>query len=185
MTMNTTTTLIGAKGGVGTSTIAAVYALQLAQSGQTVRLTATHSGGVDDLACILGTLPPAPGDVIQIVDGLSLADHPEAGADHNVVDGGTDCFSDHSGTAVYVIVRNDYVSLRRALNAPQTTVGAILVTERGRALRRSDVADVLAFPVVAQLVVDPLIARASDAGLLARARTPRITLPHTEATVCR
>ncbi len=184
MNTTTTTTLVGSRGGVGTSTIAALYALQLAHSGQTVRLTATHAAGVDDLAVILGSCQVPPGDVVRIVDGLTLADHPSTSTDHNVVDAGTDCFSDHVG-AVYVVLRNDFLSLRHALNAPQTTVGAILVTERGRALRRSDVADVLAYPVVAQLVVDPLIARASDAGLLARARTPRITLPHTEATVCR
>ncbi len=169
----TTTTLVGAKGGVGTSTIAALYALQLAQSGQTVRLTATTDAGVEDLACILGTLPPAPGDVIQMVQGLTLSDHPGTGVDHTIVDGGTDCFSDHDGD-VYVVLRNDYVSLRHALNTPQTTLGAILVTERARPLRRSDVTDVLAYPVVAELVVDPVIARASDAGLLASARRSRI-----------
>jgi len=165
----TTTTLVGAKGGVGTSTIAALYALELARSGQTVRLSAASAAEVDDLAAILGTWQVPPGDVIQIVNGLTLADHPSTAADHNVVDAGTDCFSDHTG-AVYVVLRNDYLSLRRALNAPQTTVGVILVTERARALRRSDVTDVLAYPVVAELVVDSALARAVDAGLLASTR---------------
>ncbi len=182
--MTTTTTLVGAKGGVGTSTIAALYALQLARSGQTVRLSATDAAGVDDLAVILGSWQVPPGDVVQIMDGLTLADHPDATVDHNVVDAGTDCFSDHVG-AVYVIVRNEFLALRRALNAPQTTVGAILITEPARPLRPRDVTDVLAYPVVAELVVDPALARASDAGLLATARNRiHIDLP-TEVAAAR
>jgi len=182
--MNMTTTLVGAKGGVGTSTVAALYALQLARSGQTVRLSAKDAAGVDDLAVILGSWQVPPGDVVQIVDGLTLADHPDAGADHNVVDGGTDCFSDHVG-AVYVVLRNDYLSLRHALNAPQTTVGAILLIEHARPLRPCDATDVLAYPVVAELTVDPAIARASDAGVLANARRgTHIDLP-TEAAATR
>ena len=76
--------------------------------------------------------------------GLTRADHPGPDVD-NVVDGGTDCFSDHGGP-VYVVVRNDYLSLRRALTVPPTTVGIVLITEPNRALGCRDVAEVLCWP---------------------------------------
>ena len=168
--MTTDTTFIGAKGGVGTSTVAALYALQASRSGQPVRLTATDAVGVEDLAAILGIPAPGPGQVVEVAPGLSLADHrdPEG---TNVVDAGTDCFSDHSGR-VFLAIRNDYLSLRRALAAQLPATGLILVSEPKRALGRRDAEDVLGLPVLVELNVDPSIARATDAGLLARVRLP-------------
>ena len=168
--MTTDTTFIGAKGGVGTSTVAALYALQAARSCQPVRLTAADVDGVEDLAAILGIPAPGPGQAVDVAPGLTLADHrdPEG---TNVVDAGTDCFSDHSGR-ILLIIRNDYLSLRRALAAQLPATGLILVSEPNRALGRRDAEDVLAIPVVAELNVDPSIARATDAGLLARVRPP-------------
>jgi hypothetical protein len=168
--MTTETTFVGAKGGVGTSTVAALYALQFARSGQAVRLTATDAVGVEDLAAILGIPAPGPGQAVEVAPGLSLADHrdPEG---TNVVDAGTDTFSDRTGR-ILLIIRNDYLSLRRALAAQLAATGLILVSEPHRALGRRDAEDVLAIPVVAELTVDPSIARATDAGLLARVRPP-------------
>lgn len=168
--MTTDTTFVGAKGGVGTSTVAALYALQSARSGQPVRLTATDAVGVEDLAAILGVLAPGLGQVMQVAPGLSLADHRDQEGT-NVIDAGTDCFTDHSGR-VFLTIRNDYLSLRRALAAQLAATGLILVSEPKRALGRRDAEDVLAIPVVAELNVDPSIARATDAGLLARVRLP-------------
>lgn len=48
-----------------------------------------------------------------------------------------------------------------------------MVSEVGRALDRHDIEDVLGVPVRAQVPVDPAVARAVDAGLLAR-RPPRV-----------
>jgi hypothetical protein len=166
----TTTTFVGAKGGVGTSTLAALHAAHLARSGRSVRLTSSDPAGLDDLAAHVGVPAPGEGESVVVIPGLTLADHPCADGD-NVIDGGTDCFSDHHG-CVYVVVRNDYLSLRRALNVPQTTVGIILVIEPNRSLGRRDVAEVLAHPIVAEVALDPTIARAADAGLLAAA--PRL-----------
>lgn len=42
------TTFIGCKGGVGTSTVAALHALSVAEAGRSVRLTATGPGGIDN-----------------------------------------------------------------------------------------------------------------------------------------
>ena len=44
--------------------------------------------------------------------------------------------------------------------------GVILLTEPGRALRRSDIETALNLPVAAELTIDPAVARAVDAGLL-------------------
>ena len=48
----------------------------------------------------------------------------------------------------------------------------VLLTEPGRSLTRVDVEDCVGAPVVAEVSVDPAVARAVDAGLLA-SRLPR------------
>jgi hypothetical protein len=53
----------------------------------------------------------------------------------------------------------------------------VLVSEAGRALRASDVAAVLGAPVVAEVPFDLSIARAVDAGLLARRCPSPLTGP--------
>jgi len=173
-TSPTTVTLIGAKGGVGTSTVAAMYALTVARTGQPVRLSASGPAGVEDLATILAVPVPGPGQSVEVGPGLTLADHTAEDCT-NVIDGDTDRFSDHEGS-VYVVLRNDIQSLRRALDVPRTTVGAILLIEAKRALGARDAADVLSYPIVAELQVDPAIARLVDAGLLATGRNIRVDL---------
>ena len=168
--MTTDTTFVGAKGGVGTSTVAALYALQVSRSGQPVHLTATDAASVQDLAAILGVPTPSAGHVVEAAPRLTLGEArgPQA---TNIVDACTDCFSDHTGR-VLLVLRNDYQSLRRALGAPRTTAGLVLVSEPKRALGRRDVEDVLATPIVAELHLDPSVARTIDAGLLTGVRSP-------------
>lgn len=71
-----------------------------------------------------------------------------------------------------LVLRPCYLALRRATAHPVRPHGVVLVTETGRALGRSDVEAVLGVPVRASVPVDPVVARAVDAGLLA-ARLPR------------
>lgn len=71
-----------------------------------------------------------------------------------------------------LVVRNCYLALRRAVAHPARPDGVVLVSEPGRALAVSDVEAVLNTPVVAEIAVDPAVARTIDAGLLA-ARLPR------------
>ncbi len=71
-----------------------------------------------------------------------------------------------------LVTRPCYLALRRAVAAPVTPTGIVLVDEPGRALDRTDVESVLGAPVVAELRLDPGVARAVDAGLLA-SRLPR------------
>lgn len=80
-----------------------------------------------------------------------------------------------------LVVRNCYLALRRAVAHPVRPDGIVLVTEPGRALTATDVEAVLTAPVVADIAIDPAVARTIDAGLLA-ARLPR-TLARRLATL--
>jgi len=72
-----------------------------------------------------------------------------------------------------LVVRPCYLGLRRAAAPPVRPSGVVLVAEGGRALGRAEVQQVVGAPVVAELPVDPSIARAIDAGVLA-SRLPRL-----------
>jgi len=71
-----------------------------------------------------------------------------------------------------LVTRACYLSLRRAASSAVVPSGVIVVHEPGRALRAQDVAYAVRAPVLAEVSVDPSVARAVDAGLLA-ARMPR------------
>jgi hypothetical protein len=66
-----------------------------------------------------------------------------------------------------LVTRSCYLALRRLVAAPVRPTGVVLVTEAGRALGRRDVEQVIGVDVVAEIPVDPAVARAVDAGLLA------------------
>jgi MinD-like ATPase involved in chromosome partitioning or flagellar assembly len=92
-----------------------------------------------------------------------------------------DCGAGPDGVAAHVaaaadrsvlVTRPCFLALRKALAAPLRPTEVVLLEEPGRALRAADVEDVLGVPVVAEVAVDPAVARAVDAGLLA-ARLPR------------
>ncbi len=70
-----------------------------------------------------------------------------------------------------LVTRACYLSLLRASRLPRPD-GVVLVEEPGRSLTASDVSRAIGAPVVAEVAVDPAIARAVDAGLLA-ARLPK------------
>ena len=72
-----------------------------------------------------------------------------------------------AGSSLFV-TRACYLSLRRAMRIGVDADGVVLVTEPGRTLGRRDVADLLGLPVVGVVEDDPAIARAVDAGTLAR-----------------
>ena len=71
-----------------------------------------------------------------------------------------------------MVVRPCYLALRAGVASPERPDGVVVVEEPGRALVSRDVADVLAAPVMATVPLDPAVARAVDAGVLAR-RPPR------------
>lgn len=71
-----------------------------------------------------------------------------------------------------LVTRSCYVALRRVRLAPVRPSGVVLVTEPGRVLSRGDVAAAAEAPVVAEVPLDPQVARLVDSGLLA-GRLPR------------
>lgn len=77
-----------------------------------------------------------------------------------------------AATRSVLVTRPCFLSLRRALTAPLRPSEVVLLTEPGRSLSRLDVEECLGAPVVAEVAVDPAVARAVDAGLLAT-RLPR------------
>lgn len=78
-----------------------------------------------------------------------------------------------AGAARSVLVtRACYLALARMSHAPVAPTQVIVVRDPGRSLRRTDIDAVTGAPTVAELRVDPAVARALDAGLLS-ARLPR------------
>lgn len=89
------------------------------------------------------------------VDGAGLARRVAAEADRSVL-----------------VTRLCRLAVRRAGLAPLRPSEVVVVREPGRHLTVADVESVVGAPVVADVAVDPALARAVDAGL-ARARAPR------------
>lgn len=122
-----------------------------------------------------GTTPP--GGAGHGKRGAALAALLAADPRSVVVDCGA--AADGAGAAVaaaadasLLVLRPCYLALRRALAAPTRPSGVVLVAERERSLGGRDVEEVLAAPVHGVIPVEASIARAVDAGLLAR-RLPR------------
>ena len=154
--MTHTIHLYGAKGGVGTSTVAAMVALDAADAGYRVHLRADDFDTVADLRVILG-LPAGEIALMGPADGPRLT----------VFDHGTTWPAAEDGET-YLVTRACYLALRRAVG--HRPDGVILLEEAGRALDGRDVAEVIGAPIVATIPVSPDIARAIDAGILATSR---------------
>lgn len=188
------------KGGVGTTVISAVVALQHAASRQ-VRLVDL----MGDLPATLGVPEPtSPGIgewlandaadetlehlVIPVTERLDLLPRGHISDDPRllarlrrfaampspreiIVDAGTnssfiETLLPHATTS-WLILRPCYLALRRAVSSTHRIDGVILVNEPGRSLSSRDVASVLTAPIVAEVDLDPRLARVVDAGLLA------------------
>lgn len=114
---------------------------------------------------------PAPGRADALLAALGAEARPVV----------ADCGSAASGAGLalaagaptsLLVLRPCYLALRRALAAPVRPSGVVLMAEPNRSLGRRDVEEVLGVPVVAEVAVEVAVARAVDAGLLAR-RVPR------------
>jgi hypothetical protein len=71
-----------------------------------------------------------------------------------------------SGVRVLLVIRNCYLALRRAVQAPVRPSAVVLVEEPGRALGSRDVGAVLAGVPLITVAGDPAVTRAINAGLL-------------------
>jgi hypothetical protein len=114
---------------------------------------------------------PAPGRAAALVDALSADTRPVV-ADCGPAASGAGLALAAGAAVSLLVLRPCYLALRRALAAPVRPSGVVLVVEGGRSLGRRDVEEVLGVPVRAEVAVEDAVARAVDAGLLAR-RIPR------------
>jgi hypothetical protein len=161
-----TITITGARGGQGTSTVAAAVALLAAGHARTVLASADPRS----MAALLGV--PATADLdVEITPTLRLSDRPAADDEVLVVDAGTSPLlagEDRQGEHYAVLRGPCYLALASLVAAPGPPPdGVILVVEPGRSLTATDVTEVLGVPVVATVEVNPAVARTIDAGLLA------------------
>jgi MinD superfamily P-loop ATPase len=202
-----------AKGGVGTTVVAASLALQLAQADGPGVVLADLAG---DSPAVLGLSEPSspglagwlsagsrvPADSlarieVEVTAGLGLlprgaghlhpgrADVLAALLDRSPRTAVVDC-GRVGGAAVaqvigraqhsLLVTRPCYIALRRAGLAPVRPTGVVLVNEPGRVLSDKDIVSVVKAPVVAQVEIDPAVARLVDAGLLT-GRIPRSLHP--------
>jgi hypothetical protein len=163
----TTVTVVGARGGAGTSTIAAVLAL----TGRTMVRTELVAHEPDITAALIGAGLPdeLPG---EIVPNLTLATEPTGGAGLCIVDAGTltkttDRPSGPGERRIGVVRGPCYLALRTLLVDDYGLDGIVLLSEPGRSLTRRDVTDVTGLEIVATVPVTASVARSIDAGLLA------------------
>lgn len=166
--MNRTVTLIGARGGQGTSTVAAALALHAADDLPTALLTHDPTA----TARILGTQPPVTAEPFAAAPNLTVAGLDARPGTVTVIDAGTvDANTDRlvDDGACYAVLRGPcYLALATLVSSRHHRFdGVILVAEPGRALSAADASEVLGLPVVATVPVSSRIARLIDAGLLA------------------
>lgn len=109
---------------------------------------------------------------------VPLAEHLAGRPEHTIVDAGTGRVPPALLSLAHqrlLVIRPCYLALRRAVAAGLEPTGIVVIHEPGRALRAQDVAAAVRAPVVAEIALDPVVARAVDAGLLS-ARFPRTLL---------
>lgn len=157
--------VIGAKGGQGTSTVAALIALEEQDAGNTVHLVAA-SGDHGDLRALLGLASGYDDEHVTFIGQpdrgvVTVIDHGTSTTDGRLTDTGP----------IYLVMRGPcYLGLRRALALGVRPTGVILLTEKDRSLGRRDIEDCLNVKVVAEIEVSASTARWIDAGLVSRSR---------------
>jgi hypothetical protein len=124
----------------------------------------------------LGLLPRGDGPLeprrAEVLVGLLAADGRPVVVDCGTNPQGAALTLAAGATRSLLVTRPCFLSLRRAATSPLRPPGVVLVTEPGRSLGRTDVERAVGAPVVAEVAVDPQVARAVDAGLLHH-RVPR------------
>ncbi len=124
----------------------------------------------------MSLLPRGEGDFDptrgQVLGALLAADGRTVVADCGTRPSGAALSVAAGATRSVLVIRPCFLSLRRALAGTLVPSEIVVVGEPGRALDRHDIADTIGAPVRAEVPLDPAVARAVDAGLLA-ARLPR------------
>ncbi len=155
----------GARGGQGTSTVAAAMAMFAAGHRRTRLIT----GEIDAMAGVLGLSVSSTEEAVAVTDRLDLASQPGTEA-FSVVDAGRhrSVVGPQERAISIVVLRGPcYLAVRDLVRADRALPdGIVLAKEPGRSLTAEDVSDVTGVPVVAQIDVTPAVARTLDAGLL-------------------
>ena len=153
--------ILGSKGGVGTSTAAAIIAIGLAHAGERVALV--DLTGTGDLGAILGS------DLDNITTCTTVPDTNNDQYDFAIIDHPTATTRPEPAGTNILVVTNCYLSVLRATKLAWRPDAVVVVTEHQRALNVADITAALGTPQTRMLVIahDPLIARVVDAGLLA------------------
>ena len=116
---------------------------------------------------------PGPAERHRVLTGLLAADPRPVVVDAGVVGADSPCVPLLAEASRSLLVtRACYLGLRRVLAAPVRPSGVVLVAEAGRTFDRGDVEAAAGAPIVAEIPLDPAVARAADHGLLVR-RLPR------------
>ncbi|MEJ7719408.1 MAG: hypothetical protein WKF58_02720 [Ilumatobacteraceae bacterium] len=79
-----------------------------------------------------------------------------------------------SASELLLVTRPCYLALVRASRIATRPTGVVVIDEPGRALTLGDIERAVGAPVVARILLDPAVARAVDAGLLAHAVPRRL-----------
>lgn len=172
--------MLGARGGAGTTTVAAAMAV-FAGGHLPTELV---SGDAAPLLAIAA--PDAETTSIPVTAGLSLV-APAGGAGHPignrtgnltgggnlvVIDGGNLAHPGFAGNGngnriELVVLRGPcHLGLHTLMSCQERPAGIILVEEKGRSLSERDVEEVLGVPVVVRVPHSEAVARCIDAGLL-------------------
>lgn len=155
--------LSGARGGHGTSTVAAAMALYAAGHADT-QLVAHEPAAT---AALLGIATP-DGAATPVNDRLTLTDTATGTPALRVIDSPGEQGDPTEPTIRLIVLRGPcYLALRTIVVESTSLIdGIVLVAEAGRSLTSRDVADVTGAPVVATVSISPAVARTIDAGLL-------------------
>lgn len=161
-----TITVAGARGGSGTSTVAAAIALLAARHASTELVAAD----LDTTAALLGLTTTQDGAApIEVVPRLTLTSTPSGSASIAVVDAQRlDQLDRQPEGPLLVVLRGPcYLGLRSIVTTSAVRAdGLVLVMELGRSLTRRDASDVCDMPVAAEIAATAQVARSIDAGLL-------------------
>ena len=154
--------LTGARGGQGTSTIAAATALYAVAQVST-QLVAVDTSAT---AAVLG-LPEPSHDEVSVTEQFTLTNRSSGDPVVRITDAGTTTTSVAGGGVRLVVLRGPcYVALRGLVRGGgRRPDGIVLLVEPGRSLSARDVEDMTGVSVVATVPVTPTVARAIDAGL--------------------
>ena len=115
----------------------------------------------------------------EVLAGVLGADHRPVVVDCGVLASGPEPRTETVATVLaaqastsLLVTRTCYLGLRRATRSPVRPSGIVVVHEPGRHLHADDVAAIVGAEIWAEVELDPAVARAVDAGVLA-SRMPR------------